>query len=121
MIKFEFAFPSAELFQYHRFKEDLMSKVPLPMDHAEWLSRFVEAHGGVSGTIHLLEGEILTLSAALNIPPHVRKLVEEIPRGRAWLGVAWERDEPALTCNLKEDNSGNVQPRCQGGECRFRG
>ncbi len=87
-----------------------MSKVPPPMDHAEWLSRFVEAHGGVSGTIHLLEGEILMLSAALNIPPHVRKLVEEIPRGKGMAGLAWERDEPVLTCNLKEDNSGNVRP-----------
>ena len=78
--------------------------------HAEWLLKFVERHGGVSGTIHLIEGEILTLAAALNIPSHVRELVAQIPRGRGMAGLAWERNEPVVTCNLKEDNSGNVRP-----------
>lgn len=87
-----------------------MGNVSPPTDYAEWLSRFVEGHGGVSGTIHLLEGEVLTLSAALNIPPHVRELVAQIPRGKGMAGLAWERDEPVVTCNLKEDNSGNVRP-----------
>lgn len=87
-----------------------MSHVPPPIDHAGWLSRFVEGHGGVSGTVHLLEGDLLALSAALNIPPHVRDLIAQIPRGKGMAGLAWERDEPVATCNLKEDNSGNVRP-----------
>jgi hypothetical protein len=87
-----------------------MGNLPPATDHAGWLLKFVECHGGVSGTIHLLEGEILTLSAALNIPPHVRELVVRIPRGKGMAGLAWERDEPVVTCNLKEDNSGNVRP-----------
>lgn len=87
-----------------------MGNVLPAADHAGWLVRFVERHGGVSGTIHLLEGEVLTLSAALNIPPHVRELVARIPRGKGMAGLAWERDEPVVTCNLKEDTSGNVRP-----------
>lgn len=87
-----------------------MSHVLPSMDHVGWLSRFVEGHGGVSGTVHLLEGEMLVLSAALNIPPHVRELIAQIPRGKGMAGLAWERDEPVVTCNLKEDNSGNVRP-----------
>ncbi len=87
-----------------------MTPVPSPTDYAGWLSRFVEAHGGVSGTVHLREGEMLTLSAALNIPPHVRDLIAQIPRGKGMAGLAWEREEPVVTCNLKEDNSGNVRP-----------
>ncbi len=87
-----------------------MGNVPPAADHAGWLSKFVEHHGGVSGTVHLLEGELLTLSAALNLPPHVRELVSQIPRGKGMAGLAWERDEPVVTCNLKEDNSGNVRP-----------
>jgi L-methionine (R)-S-oxide reductase len=86
-----------------------MGNVSPATDHAGWLLKFVERHGGVSGTIHLLEGEILTLSAALNIPPHVRDLVAQSPRGKGMAGLAWERDEPVVTCNLKEDNSGNVR------------
>lgn len=86
-----------------------MGNLPPATDHAGWLLKFVECHGGVSGTIHLLEGEMLTLSAALNIPPHVRELVARIPRGKGMAGLAWERDEPVVTCNLKEDNSGNVR------------
>jgi L-methionine (R)-S-oxide reductase len=49
-------------------------------------------------------------SAALNIPPHVRDLIAQIPRGKGMAGLAWERDEPVATCNLKEDNLGNVRP-----------
>ena len=87
-----------------------MSHAPPPMDHAGWLSMFVEGHGGVSGTVHLLDGDMLALSAALNIPPHVRELIARIPRGKGMAGLAWERNEPVATCNLKEDNSGNVRP-----------
>lgn len=87
-----------------------MSNVQSTTDYAGWLLKFVERHNGVSGTIHVIEGEILTLAAVLNIPSHVRELVAQIPRGRGMAGLAWERDEPVVTCNLKEDSSGNVRP-----------
>lgn len=91
-----------------------MSQSLPPMDHAGWLATFVERHGGVSGTVHLLEEDMLALSSSLNIPPHVRDVIAQIPRGKGMAGLAWERNEPVATCNLKEDNSGNVRPGAKG-------
>ncbi len=106
-----FAFPNSELLSIMGVRETSVTDMNRGKnDHAEWLSKFVERHGGVSGTVHLLENEMLTLSAAVNIPPHVRELVARIPRGKGMAGLAWERNEPVVTCNLKEDNSGNVRP-----------
>ncbi len=81
-------------------------------DWTGWLSRFVARHGGVPGTVHALDGQLLTLAVAINIPPHVRELelIVCIPKGKGMAGLAWERNEPVVTCNLKEDNPGNVRP-----------
>lgn len=78
--------------------------------HTDWLSRFVTAQGGVSGTVHVVEGQQLRLTTAINIPPHVRELIAVISKGKGMAGLAWERNEPVVTCNLKEDNSGDVRP-----------
>jgi hypothetical protein len=75
-----------------------------------WLREFVERNGGVAGTVHVLGGDALALSAALNIPPKVREIVARIPKGKGMAGLAWERDEPVHTCNLKTDTSGDVRP-----------
>lgn len=75
-----------------------------------WLKEFIEAGGGVSGTVHQRRGELLVLAAAHNIPPPVVQIIGTIPKGKGMAGLAWERSEPVSTCNLKTDTSGDVQP-----------
>lgn len=82
-----------------------------PKDALEtWLRDYVTRNGGVAGTVHLLGGDQLELHASLNIPPKVLEVVERIPRGKGMAGLAWERNEPVSTCNLKSDESGDVRP-----------
>jgi len=78
-----------------------------------WLTEYIKQHGGVAGTVHLRDAsgdEPLALKASLNIPPKVQAIVAAIPKGKGMAGLAWERDEPVHTCNLKDDNSGDVRP-----------
>src|SRR5688572_4571300 len=75
-----------------------------------WLKAFLGAHGGSAGTVHLCHGETLKLAAAVNIPPPVVRATEVIPKGKGMAGLAWERDSPVQTCNLKTDQSGDVRP-----------
>jgi hypothetical protein len=84
-----------------------------PVDHESWLRTLIAQHGAVAGTIHLRQAtqpDVLALAAAVNIPPKVREVVAVIPRGKGMAGLAWERDEPVHTCNLKTDTSGDVRP-----------
>ncbi|HXK20542.1 MAG TPA: GAF domain-containing protein [Polyangiaceae bacterium] len=75
-----------------------------------WLKTFLSDHGGIAGTVHLLEGDVLKLASSVNIPPPVVKVTEIIPKGKGMAGLAWERDEVVATCNLKTDNTGDVRP-----------
>jgi hypothetical protein len=75
-----------------------------------WLKQFILAHGGVAGTVHRRSGEVLTLAASLNIPPPVVEKTKIIPRGKGMAGLAWERNQIVSTCDLKADQSGDVQP-----------
>lgn len=75
-----------------------------------WLEQFVKAHGGVAGTVHTLHGDVLTLSASLNIPPPVVQKTQRIPKGKGMAGLAWSRDQIVSTCDLKADQTGDVQP-----------
>jgi hypothetical protein len=75
-----------------------------------WLRELVSGNGGVAGTVHLLEEGALALRASINIPPKVVEVVRSIPKGKGMAGLAWERDEPVHTCNLKTDDSGDVRP-----------
>jgi hypothetical protein len=75
-----------------------------------WLESFVQDNGGVSGTLHLLRDGTLKLEAAVNIPPPVIAIVQQIPKGKGMAGLAWERDAPIDTCNLKTDTTGDVRP-----------
>jgi len=75
-----------------------------------WLKTFLSDHGGIAGTVHLLQGDVLKLASSVNIPPPVVKVTEIIPKGKGMAGLAWERDEVVATCNLKNDNSGDVRP-----------
>jgi len=75
-----------------------------------WLRAFLAEHGGAAGTVHRVEGGVLALAAAVNIPPPVVKATEKIPKGKGMAGLAWERDEIVSTCNLKTDQTGDVRP-----------
>ena len=84
--------------------------MPTDSDHEQWLRDYVQRNGGVAGTIHLRGAGALELKAQVNIPPKVAEIVHQIPRGKGMAGLAWERDEPVHTCNLKSDTSGDVRP-----------
>jgi L-methionine (R)-S-oxide reductase len=75
-----------------------------------WLQQFVSAQGGVAGTVHTLTGDVLTLCASLNIPPPVLQKTQIIPKGKGMAGLAWSRDRIVSTCDLKTDQTGDVQP-----------
>jgi len=79
-------------------------------DRETWLRDYVTKNGGVAGTIHLRGSRELELEASLNIPPKVIEVVGRIPRGKGMAGLAWERNEPVTTCNLKTDETGDVRP-----------
>ncbi|MBT2408255.1 MULTISPECIES: GAF domain-containing protein [unclassified Streptomyces] len=75
-----------------------------------WLRQWISAHGGVAGTVHLRRGDDMTLAAAVNIPPPVVAIVGVVPKGKGMAGLAFERDVPVSTCNLKTDTTGDVRP-----------
>lgn len=76
----------------------------------QWLQDFLAQQRGVAGTVHLFENGGLRLASAVNIPPQVQQAVAWVPSGKGMAGLALERKKPIQTCNLKEDNSGNVRP-----------
>jgi hypothetical protein len=75
-----------------------------------WLKTFLEAHGGIAGTVHVRGEEALLLRAAVNIPPPVVRATESVPKGKGMAGLAWERQRAVAVCNIKTDSSGDVRP-----------
>lgn len=75
-----------------------------------WLEGYVRANDGVAGTVHMRQGDGLTLAAAFQIPPPVLEAVRWVPWGKGMAGMALETGEAVTTCNLKEDDSGRVKP-----------
>ncbi|HKU40514.1 MAG TPA: GAF domain-containing protein [Polyangiales bacterium] len=75
-----------------------------------WLRQWITQNGGVAGTVHLRENDDLVLAAAVNIPPPVAAIVQRVPKGKGMAGLAFERNNPVSTCNLKTDTSGDVRP-----------
>ena len=81
-----------------------------PPELEQWLQDFIAKRNGAAGTVHLFENGGLRLAGVVNIPPPVQQAVAWVPSGKGMAGLALERREPILTCNLKEDDSGNVRP-----------
>ncbi len=77
---------------------------------ADWLQQFISKHGGIAGTVHERHHDLLELRASVNIPPKVVEVTRTIPKGKGMAGLAWERDAPVQTCNLKTDTTGDVRP-----------
>ena len=76
----------------------------------DWLRAFLARHAAVAGTVHLVKGDVLVIAGAINIPPKVQDITATIPLGKGMAGLAWQHDKPIQTCNLKDDDSGAVQP-----------
>ena len=83
-----------------------------------WLEEFLARHGGISGTVHVFQDGGLRLAAAINIPPAVQQAVAWVPSGKGMAGLALERREPILTCNLREDQTGKVKPGAKAVDAR---
>lgn len=83
-----------------------------------WLERYLVTHDGLAGTVHRADGEGLRLTAAVAIPPPVLAAVSHVPRGKGMAGLAQVRSQPVQTCNLQEDQSGDINPmaRLVGGQ-----
>ena len=82
-----------------------------------WLQSFLEAQGGIAGSVHVvtepqegLSEGVLELVAHVNLPPPVVEKTQLIPKGKGMAGLAWERNQAVSTCNLQADTSGDVRP-----------
>ena len=83
-----------------------------------WLRDLLGRHAAVSGTVHVVRGDVLEIVAAVNIPPKVIEITASIPMGKGMAGLAWQHDKPIQTCNLKEDTSGQVRPGAKAVDAR---
>jgi hypothetical protein len=88
----------------------MMPEMAASFELERWLQNFLNQQNGAAGTVHLLENGGLRLASAVNIPAAVQQAVSWVPSGKGMAGLALERRQPIQTCNLKEDNSGNVRP-----------
>lgn len=79
-------------------------------DLAPWLSQFLGRRGASSGTVHRVDGDLLRLVAAINIPAKVVEATATIPLGKGMAGAAWERSAPVFTCDLPNDPSRDIRP-----------
>jgi putative methionine-R-sulfoxide reductase with GAF domain len=73
------------------------------------LDDIVQRFGADTGTIHLLENDILVLRAHIGLPPHVVDLVGSVPMGRGMAGLSALRNEPVRSCNIQTDTTGVVR------------
>jgi L-methionine (R)-S-oxide reductase len=80
------------------------------MDTQSWLEGWLTQNGGVAGTVHRRDGDVLVLAASVRIPPPVIAATRVIPNGKGMAGLAWRHGAPIQTCNLKEDETGTVKP-----------
>ena len=76
----------------------------------DWLRGLLARHDAIAGTVHLVKGDVLVITAAVNIPQKVQDLTATIPLGKGMAGLAWQHDKPIQTCNLKNDTTGAVKP-----------
>lgn len=90
-------------------------------DIAEWLTAFVERHGGFVGSVHLADsvaaGQIF-LVAAHNLPARIQNAAAVVPIGKGVAGVAAERREPIVMADLQTDTSGIARPLARASESK---
>jgi len=78
--------------------------------HHDWLDALLQRHGGVAGTVHVDDDGDLRLTAAVNIPPHLREIVSHVPHGKGMAGLAQTERRAVQTCNLQTDVDGPFNP-----------
>ena len=78
----------------------------------QWLREFLQRAEGVAGSVHRRDGDVLRIEAAVNLPPKVVEVTSLIPKGKGMAGLAFERDQPVQTCNLKTDTTGVRPSEC---------
>jgi hypothetical protein len=83
-----------------------------------WLTDLLARHGAVAGSVHLVHGDSLAIAGAKNLPPKVVEITATIPMGKGMAGLAWQHDKPIQTCNLQDDNSGQVKPGAKAVDAR---
>ena len=77
---------------------------------ADVLATTLAHFGCQAGTVHLLRDGVLRLATSAGIPPQVVQIVETVPVGKGIAGLAAERREPVMLCNLQTDTSGQARP-----------
>lgn len=80
------------------------------MTDAAWLAALLERFGAIAGTVHRRQAAGLELTAAIHIPEPVQAATRIIPAGKGMAGLAWSRGVPVQTCDLRADETGDVQP-----------
>lgn len=83
-----------------------------------WLRGLLGRHGAVAGTVHVVRGDLLEITGAVNIPPKVQEVTAQIPMGKGMAGIAWRDAKPVQTCNLQDDSSGAVRPGAKAVDAR---
>ena len=84
------------------------------------LDRILDHFSCVVGTIHRLDSETgrLALLAQRGIPPQILPQVTDIPVGKGMAGLAAARRRPVQSCNLQQDDTGDVRPAAKETEMK---
>ena len=72
------------------------------------LQKIMDEFDADTGTIHLIENGVLILKAHVGVPEQVLDVVRMVPVGKGMAGMAQERNEPVSSCNLQQDQSGDI-------------
>lgn len=76
------------------------------------LDTVIARFGADSGTLHLTGADdLLHLAAAsAGIPAFVLDTIRVVPIGKGMAGLAVERRQPVVACNIQTDSTGDVRP-----------
>lgn len=81
-------------------------------DWKSFLASILEEHDCQTGTIHHLDedGAHLLLVVQIGVPGNLADKITRIPIGKGIAGVAAEKQEPVMLCNLQHDLGGVAKP-----------
>jgi signal transduction protein with GAF and PtsI domain len=87
-------------------------------DEIDWKSRLADILNGrdcQTGTIHRMDacGTQLGLVCQIGVPEGLVEKITRIPIGKGIAGVAAERREPVMLCNLQQDLGGVAKPNAR--------
>jgi L-methionine (R)-S-oxide reductase len=75
-----------------------------------YLEAIVEQFGADTGTIHIVQDDVLVLRAQVGLRPELVQVVSRVPIGKGMAGLAVERNKPVSSCNIQSDRTGDVRP-----------